>query len=52
MIARCAPTIAMPEHNKTTVFTRGNMKGFSDSIFLIPTGGQIAPIAIVGLRAP
>jgi hypothetical protein len=39
--ALCAQTTATPEHNKTTVFTKGSIKGFNTSKSLIPTGGQI-----------
>jgi len=52
IIARCAPTKATPEHRSTTVFTKGSMKGFKASRSLIPTGGQTAPIAIVGDKLP
>jgi hypothetical protein len=51
-IARCAPTIAIPEHNNTKVFTRGNIKGSNVSIPFIPTGGQTAPKAILGDKLP
>ena len=52
IIARCAPTIATPEHSRTIVLTNGSIKGSKTSISLIPTGGQTPPIATEGDRAP
>jgi hypothetical protein len=50
IIARCAATRATPEVNKTTVFTRGNIKGSNVSSNLIPSGGQTPPTVIAGER--
>ena len=52
IIARCAPTIATPEHNNTNVFTKGNINGSKVSKPLIPTGGQTDPRATEGERLP
>ncbi len=46
-ILRCAQVILTPEDNKITVFKNGNPHGFKTSI---PCGGQIAPIAIEGIK--
>lgn len=50
--ALCAQTTATPEHNKTAVFTNGNIKGFNTSKSLIPTGGQTPPIVTAGDKLP
>lgn len=38
----------MPDDNKRTVFSKGNSKGFIDSI---PIGGHLAPSSTLGAKA-
>jgi hypothetical protein len=44
----CAYVIVAPLDNNSTVFNRGNSKGFTGSI---PKGGQCAPNSTVGVKA-
>lgn len=47
IILRCAQVILIPDDNKITVFKKGKPQGFKT---VIPYGGQIAPIAIDGIK--